>query len=160
MGREWWWNWGWKEGGSVCWGEMKGETGGARCRGFKAEPEEEEEEGRGWSQPGNRTCSLCRCCKGRNTSFWSSPPTNMFQQRTRPLSCITGKKCFWKRTRLCVFSRSSCSKPPLLSVTRRVLGIETFFKMGQWDCFLDKQVGGSKGHKCEKWEWAHKENQK
>lgn len=61
---------------------MKGETGGARCRGFKAEPEEEEEEGRGWSQAGNR------CCKGRNTSFWSSPPTNMFQQRITPASQV------------------------------------------------------------------------
>lgn len=76
---------------------MKGETGGARCRGFKAEPEEEEEEGRGWSQPGNRTYNLCRCSKGRNTSFWSSPPTNMFQQRITPLSCITGKKMLLKK---------------------------------------------------------------
>lgn len=39
-------------------------------------------------------------------------------------------KMLLQRIRLCVFSRSSCSKPPLLSVTRRVLGIETFFKMG------------------------------
>lgn len=76
---------------------MKGETGGARCRGFKAEPEEEEEEGRGWSQAGNRTYNLCRCCKGRNTSFWSSLPTNMFQQHITPLSCITGKKMLLKK---------------------------------------------------------------
>lgn len=40
------------------------------------------------------------------------------------------KNAFEKGMRLCVFSRSSCSKPPLLSVTRCVLGIETFFKMG------------------------------
>lgn len=40
---------------------MKGETGGTRCRGFKAEPEEEEEEGRGWSQAGNRKYNWAGC---------------------------------------------------------------------------------------------------